>query len=133
MKMKKIIIILFFLNCITFGLHAQETQSSTNDSIVFDYVRYDFGTITQGSNGSCQFTFTNKGTSPLILNTVKASCGCTYVKWPKKPIMPGQKGVIKVKYDTNNIGAFSKNITVKSNAVNSTVYLFISGGVIFKQ
>lgn len=131
--MKKYIVLLCILSFISIELSAQETQSSTNDSIVFDYIRYDYGTITQGSNGSCQFTFTNKGTSPLILNTVKASCGCTYVKWPKKPIMPGQKGVIKVKYDTKNIGAFSKNITVKSNAVNSTVYLYISGGVIFKQ
>ena len=131
--MAKIRFLIILLNLISLGLHAQENQTSTNDSIVFDYVRYDYGTITQGSNGSCRFTFTNKGNSPLILSTVKPSCGCTNVKWPKKPIMPGQKGVIKIKYDTKNIGAFSKNITVKSNAVNSTVYLYISGGVIFKQ
>jgi len=131
--MKKIKYLILLLSVIPLGLRAQEKQISTNDSIVFKYVKYDFGTIIQGSNAVCKFTFTNKADEQLLLTNVKASCGCTLVTWPQKPIKTGKKGIIKVTYDTKNIGAFSKYITVNSSATNSTVYLFISGSVIPKK
>ena len=44
--------------------------------------------------------------------------------------MPGQKGVIDVHYNTNNVGGFSKTVTVVSNAVNNErVVLRIKGTV----
>ena len=43
--------------------------------------------------------------------------------------MPGQKGEIKVHYDTHRVGPFSKSVTVNSNAKNSPVVLKISGTV----
>ena len=49
--------------------------------------------------------------------------------WTKEPVAPGASGEIKVHYDTNRIGAFSKTITVSSNAENATVMLRILGTV----
>ena len=44
--------------------------------------------------------------------------------------MPGQQGTIDVKYNTNNVGGFTKSITVTSNAVNNPrVQLKIKGNV----
>ena len=44
--------------------------------------------------------------------------------------MPGQQGSIDVKYNTNNVGGFSKTVTVTSNAVdNPRVVLRIKGNV----
>ena len=44
--------------------------------------------------------------------------------------MPGQTGTIDVKYNTNNVGGFSKTVTVTSNAVdNPRVVLRIKGNV----
>ena len=62
----------------------------------------------------------NYGNEPLILTGVRASCGCTTPTWTKEPIMPGKTGTIKVRYNTNNVGSFTKTITVTSNAVNAS-------------
>ncbi|MFY9150890.1 MAG: DUF1573 domain-containing protein [Prolixibacteraceae bacterium] len=130
--MKKTIFLFSLLNFLFFGLLAQNISNIKNDSIVFEKTVHDYGTIIQGSDGNCEFKFTNKGKGPLILNDVKTSCGCTVPEWPKEPIPPEKTGVIKVKYDTKRLGAFSKTITVSSNAKNSLVTITIKGNIITK-
>jgi hypothetical protein len=112
---------------------AQPAQTPAPETIVFDKLVHDYGTIRQGSDGNCVFTFTNKGDKPLVLNNVSASCGCTVPQWPREPIPPGGKGEIKVKYDTNIAGSFNKSITVHSNASNNMVRLSVKGQVTAPQ
>lgn len=128
--MRKLILVMNLLFIITLGAFAQTNQ--TTDSVIFEKTVHDYGTIAQGSDGSCEFTFTNTGKQPLLLTNVKASCGCTVPVWPKEPIAAGETGVIKVQYDTKRVGNFNKSITVSSNAVNSTAVLYIKGNVITK-
>lgn len=128
--MKKSIFLLTILSLFTFALQAQENQAAVADSIIFDKLEYDYGTIEKGSDGNCEFTFTNKGQKPLVLSNVRASCGCTVPTWPKEPVNPGKTGVIKVRYNTARAGSFNKSITVNSNAANSTVRLRIKGKVV---
>jgi hypothetical protein len=98
--------------------------------IRFEEMEHQYGTIAKGSDGNCEFTFVNEGNEPLILQNVKASCGCTTPSYTQKPVMPGQTGTIKVHYNTNNVGGFSKTVTVTSNAVdNPRVVLRIKGNV----
>jgi hypothetical protein len=127
--MKRIIFIMSLISAFTFTLQAQQSFPAVNDSIVFDKTVHDYGTIEKASDGTSTFTFTNKGQKPLILNNVRASCGCTVPEWPKQPVAPGESGEIKVKYNTNIAGNFNKTITVSSNAVNSTVTLRVRGNV----
>lgn len=136
--MKKSIFIICAFVVSTLGIYAQTpvqapapapVQASTQDSIKFVNTMHDYGTIVQGSDGTCEFKFTNKGKLPLVLSNVKASCGCTVPEWPKEPILPGKSSSIKVSYNTNNQGNFNKTITVNSNALNSTVILQIKGNV----
>lgn len=131
--MKKSFAFLSFLLFISINIYAQRGQVIKTDSIVFEKTVHDYGTITQGADGNCEFTFTNKGQKPLVLSNVRASCGCTVPTWPKKPIAPGKTGVIKVKYNTARMGSFNKSITVSSNAANSRVTLKITGNVIKKK
>ncbi len=129
MKMKRIIFVLALISVFTFSLQAQQSTPVTNDSIVFNQIVHDYGTIEKGSDGTSIFTFTNKGQKPLILSNVRASCGCTVPEWPKQPVAPGETGEIKVRYNTNIAGNFNKTITVSSNAANSTVTLRVRGNV----
>jgi len=131
--MKKTVFFLFILSFLTLGLYARNNQNQTNDSIAFVKVTHDYGTIKKGSNGNCEFKFTNKGKIPLILSNVQATCGCTIAEWPKAPIMPGKSGSIKVKYNTNLVGTFNKSIQVRSNATNSFVVLTIKGTITPKE
>ncbi|MBW6535068.1 MAG: DUF1573 domain-containing protein [Mariniphaga sp.] len=131
--MKKSIFLLTILSIFTFALQAQENQAAVADSIVFDKLEHDYGTIEKGGDGNCVFTFTNQGQKPLVLSNVRASCGCTVPQWPREPIAPGEKGEIKVKYNTNIAGNFNKTITVNSNAANSMVRLRVKGQVVVNQ
>lgn len=131
--MKKSVFLLTILSLFTFSILAQENQVAKNDSIIFDKMEHNYGTIEKGGDGNCVFTFTNQGQKPLVLSNVRASCGCTVPQWPREPIAPGQQGEIKVKYNTNITGNFNKTIMVNSNASNSMVRLRVKGQVVANQ
>ena len=129
-KAMKCLMVFCVLIINTLALNAQTSRTSTQDSIIFNKLEHDYGTIDRGSDGQCEFTFNNKGDKPLVLSNVRASCGCTVPQWTREPVAPGEKGSIKVRYNTNITGAFNKTIIVNSNAVNKTVSLRVKGQVI---
>jgi hypothetical protein len=132
--MKKLTLIFAMFLFVAFAAKAQTsvTKKAAGPEITFENLEHDYGTITQGANGDCVFKFKNTGNEPLILSDVRKSCGCTTPTWSKEPIMPNQSGVINIGYNTNNIGTFSKTITVISNATNSSVVITIKGTVTAK-
>lgn len=120
--MKKFFLLSMFVSMALTVINAQDVKPETDNTdgpkIEFSEQEHNYGTLQKGGDGNCEFVFTNNGNEPLILSNVKASCGCTVPTWTKEPIMPGNTGTIKVRYNTNNIGAFTKTITVTSNAVD---------------
>jgi len=90
----------------------------------------DYGTIAHNADGKREFVLVNNGTEPLIIKNCQGSCGCTVPTWPKEPIAPGAKAVIGVKYATDRIGAFTKTVTVTSNASETPKVLTIKGTVL---
>ncbi len=105
------------------------SQSSANAK--FAKKIYDFGTIKEEIGAvTTQFDFTNTGSSPLIIQRVSASCGCTTPTYTKEPILPGKSGTIDVKYSTiARPGNFRKNVTVYTNVPDSVYVLTITGRV----
>lgn len=103
--------------------------------IVFEKNNHDFGKIDEeGGKATYIFVFTNKGNAPMVVSRVQASCGCTTPIWTKEPIGPGKKGTIEVTYNPlGRPGAFTKSITVYSNATEEQVTLIIRGDVIPKS
>ena len=92
------------------------TAAAQGPSISLDKDVHDYGTITQGADGGCQFTVTNDGTDPLIISRCKGSCGCTVPKCPKEPIQPGAKGQIEVKFNSKGKkDAQTKKVTINAN------------------
>lgn len=103
---------------------ANMTQPGTNTT------EWNYGKIKNASTGYRYFKFTNTGDDVLVISNAKGSCGCTVPQWPKEPIMPGESNFIKVKYDTKRTGAFTKYVTLTTNAKNSsTTRLKIFGTV----
>lgn len=90
----------------------------------------DYGTITQNSEGTRLFLFTNTGDAPLLITKVKTTCGCTVPSYSKAPIMPGDTGELNIKYDTKRLGAFTKTITVMSNSEGGNKVLKIKGNIV---
>ena len=129
--MKKLMTLLF-IGFITMTINAQEKPAADVDAPVFEFQSdvIDYGTIQLNADGVRVFTFKNVGKSPLVIERIQSSCGCTVPKKPTDPIMPGATGEIEVKYATNRAGGFSKAITVYSNATEPVKQLRIKGIVV---
>jgi len=124
--MMKNLAILLFVSALSLGVYAQDKVAK----IEFKTDVIDYGTIEKGADGLRIFEFTNTGNAPLIISNAKSTCGCTVPNWPKTPIMPGETGEIKVKYDTKRVNPIRKTITVTSNADTPSVALKIKGLII---
>lgn len=99
----------------------------------FEQETINYGKVEQSSDGVRVFEFTNIGDAPLLIKDIKSSCGCAVPQKPEKPIMPGEKGQISVSYDTRRLGAFSKAITIFSNAKRERMSIKIKGYVTSKS
>ena len=86
--------------------------------MTFDQEAHDFGTIQQGETVVYNFNFTNTGESDLIITAAHGSCGCTVPEYPKEPIKPGEKGQIKVSFNsTGKTGVQKKSVTIGTNTI----------------
>jgi hypothetical protein len=94
-----------------------------------DETTYDFGTMEQGVPKSVSFSFKNISTQPIVLETVRTSCGCTAAEWPEAPIEPGATGAVSIEYDAYRAGAFKKKITVFFDRQKKAEVLWIKGTV----
>lgn len=124
-------IIITFIALVIFSTNnfSSQPEETTKPHIKFETTTHDFGKIQQNGNGKFNFKFVNTGKEPLIIQNVRSSCGCTIASRPNAPILPGDSSKISVKYDTRRLGVFHKNITITSNADNSSVVLNIRGEV----
>lgn len=116
---------------ITYENEQGEKIETTKPILLFDKETHDFGEIEEGPKYDYTFSFQNIGKEPLIIDNVKASCGCTTPEWPKEPVMPGAEAEIKVIYNTKGrLNNFNKAITITSNAITPTKRLYIKGKVL---
>ncbi len=113
--MKNILSLLLVL-LFSVGVKAQN-NSPTAPIMKFSEETHDFGILKEGPVASFDFEFTNTGKEPLIIQSCSASCGCTTPDWTRTPILPGKKGKITVKYNTQGRpGSFNKTVYIASNA-----------------
>ncbi|MBI4583502.1 MAG: DUF1573 domain-containing protein [Planctomycetes bacterium] len=94
--------------------------------------RFDFGSIFKGDEIVHRYLVANKGGSPLIIQNIKPSCGCTYVSHDKV-IPPQGNGYITLKLDTSRLraGEQTKTAEVVSNDPKSPKdRLYMQGKVV---
>lgn len=91
---------------------------------------FDFGQIKVNKPVTHEFSFVNTGDAPLIITSVRASCGCTVTKYTKDPISPGSSGFVTATYDAAKPGVFTKTVTVNANTGGGPVLLTIKGEVV---
>ena len=99
--------------------------------IALDRDSFDFGEIKQHESVIAEFILKNVGNAPLIIRSVKASCGCTVIDWPNDPIMEGDDTIIKVTFNSGERRGFqSKTVSLITNDVPSVKVLKITGTVL---
>jgi hypothetical protein len=134
--MKKTLLLIIYGLFIAFAVHAQTEVSKTStpaatpktDPLQLKETGYSFGKIPQGRPVIHIFEIVNTGETPLLLENVQASCGCTTPEWSKEAIAPGATASIKVGYNAYSDGHFNKTVTIFYNN-GQTKALIISGEV----
>lgn len=117
------LVLLLTVNC----LSAQQARPI----MVFDRVSHDFGDVKRkGGDLIKEFRFVNKGDAPLVIKKITKSCSCMSVTYSRKPVLPGESSVIKIKYEPHKVeaGVFNKVIQIYSNDATGKVRLITIQG-----
>lgn len=112
------------------------TNALKSQGLQFDNNIYDFGDFEESSiPEDHEFWFTNIGSTPLVIKSVAASCGCTTPHWSADTVKPGARGQVKASYDSKNrVGDFNKSIEVFYNdGKDRSQSLTIKGNVIMPK
>lgn len=94
------------------------TATNTVDPLAWDSMRKEFNAQTNQVEAKITYAVTNVSTAPVIIKSVRPSCGCTVVKLPATPwtLKPGDGGLIDVDVDLRGKrGTLNKYIAVDSS------------------
>jgi len=105
----------------------KETAAST---IVWKAETIDVGEIPQGTPKAIVYEFKNTGKTAVVITNVVGSCGCTATDYTKEPVLPGKSAKVTATYNAANKGAFTKTVTVTTNAETAPKILTLKGTVI---
>jgi hypothetical protein len=105
-------------------LHAQ-------GHLKFEAVKHEFGEVKEEDGPvNTIFKFKNDGNKPIVLKSVKTSCGCTTPTWSRDTVRPGDEGFVKVEFNPmGRPGLFHKDVVIESNASNNFATVAIGGKV----
>lgn len=135
--MKGIFITLFAVSVALYG-NCQELAASTaatadpSPAAAFHWANtsYDFGKTKAGIPVSYEFRFKNTGLVPLIISSVKASCGCTVTAYTKEPVEHGASGFVRATYNAAQKGVYSKTVAVSANTPQGIIHLTVKGEIV---
>ena len=108
------------------GAQVVENTPAQEDLLQIKETEHDFSKIPQGKPAYYTFEILNSAKTPLKLDDVHATCGCTTPVWSREPIAPGATATIKVGYNAATEGPFEKFITITYNS-NQSKQLKIKG------
>ncbi len=95
---------------------------------------FSFNEVVEGQTVEHEFEIINQGNADLIINDVKASCGCTAIQPPKKILKPGEKTKIKIEFDSRGrIGPQKKYVYVFSNDPKTPQYRLTFDAVVVEK
>ena len=99
-------------------LYAQEPRGA---DIEFTTNVVELGELSRNDDKSyVRLSFLNTGDVPLVVTEVRTSCSCTTIKHDRKPIAPGEQGVLNITVDPSKapVGNFYRVLQVYSTAIS---------------
>ncbi len=121
---------LFSLVVLTFLFAFSPAHNVLLNSVQWTQTSIEFGKIERNKPVTANYEFVNSGTTPIVIQSAKGSCGCTGVEFSKEAIPAGQSSTIKATFNAAKIGAFSKTVTVMMAGESEPVVLRFNGEVI---
>lgn len=99
-------------------LYADEPKGA---DIEFAEKVIDLGVFAQDDDRQeLRLSFRSTGDVPLVITEVRTSCSCTTIKYKRKPVMPGEEGVLNITVDPKKApkGNFYRVLQVYSTAIS---------------
>lgn len=106
------------------ALTASAQQISATQSVI------DCGQTRYLTPVTAEFKLKNEGSTPLHINDIRKSCGCTSVVYPQKAIAPGDSFAIQATYDAKQMGSYYKQIGLYTSATATPFTLAMQGRVV---
>ena len=104
----------FSLLLVTAFLLITATSALAAPKLMVPEPGFSFGSIVQGDKVNHVFPIANNGDSPLNIQRLSASCGCTAANASAPVIQPGKRGEIRVTFDSANFtGKVTKNVVIE--------------------
>jgi hypothetical protein len=77
---------------------------SYQPSIILEESQLNLGNVINGEILTFELTVSNQGNSPLEIESVSTSCGCTTASLEPMTIQPGEKGTLHIEFDSGAHG-----------------------------
>ena len=98
-------------------------QSILDTVVVFENTSYDLDTLNAGEKIETTFSFMNLGELPFTIDSLEKKCGCTSASIRKDTYLNGEKGEIKVTFDsTNKYHGDGKQVVLIHNNLTCLLY-----------
>lgn len=83
----------------------------------FQQRKHNLGLLKKPWQAEVVYEFRNTGDKLLVVQNVTTDCGCTVAEYTRKPVKPGRKGRIRIRFDGKGIppGYFHRTITVATS------------------
>lgn len=131
--MYRLFLLLFITLAVISPARSQVGLSEVNDYTTVRWNRdtLDFQVIEEGTILLDSFVVTNTGTVPYQIYSVRSSCDCTVLRYPKTPVQPGKSASIRIEFDSQGkAGNTQPGIVVYDNSSpNLRSILYLNGHV----
>ena len=90
--------------------------ASAHAGLQWDNPEQTFAVKPADASVVAKYRFTNTGTNPVTIDSVRTSCGCTTATLTKKEYLPGESGEIEAHFDIGGrVGHQEKSILVTTS------------------
>lgn len=120
--MNKNIIVLSVLAALSAELRAQDMVAA-NDVV-------DCGQVEYNVPVTAEFELTNNGNRSIRISEVQTSCGCMVADFPQKDIQAGEKFMVRMTFDSKQMGHFDKYADVCVEGSDEPLMLRMKGVVV---
>ncbi len=119
-----------FLVCLVFS-GTLSVEGREGSGLEFDVLSWDFGDIAEEAGVvEGEFAYRNVCDIPIVIQRVQTTCGCTTPEYSKAPIMVGESGVLKVRFNPEGrTGRNIRDIYIYSTASVDPIVLRVTGRV----
>lgn len=118
---KTICAFLFWLISV-FNASAQEVEIKSHS--------IDVGQVKYGIPVSVDYELKNTTKRPLLITDVQTGCGCTSAEYPRQSIANDDNFLIKITYDSQQMGHFEKHTLVYVYGLDEPLVLTLKGVVV---